>query len=387
LSPRAVGPLPSRTDAPAARVGGALAAIAPRSVAVFRALQLGDMLCAVPALRALRRALPDARITLIGLPWAADFARRFADHVDDFLPFPGFPGLPERELDPEAWPDFLAQAHARHFDLALQLHGDGRLSNQVLRLLGARHDAGFAPAVAASVSGTAGTQAWPADPADDRLPTAESLFLPYPAQGHELQRLLRLCDFLGAPADLTDPADTALEFPLSAADAAPWREHPQVQALLQRAARGERYLCVHPGKRDPACRWPAAHFAAVADALVDATGLPVVISGSAEEAGLAREVAAAMRHRAIEAAAAVPVGALAALIAGARLLVANDTGPSHIATGLGVPSVIVFRASDIARWAPLDRQRHRAVWDPEGTRVDEVRREALALLLGRAPQR
>jgi ADP-heptose:LPS heptosyltransferase len=338
--------------------GSPLARLQPRSVAVFRALQLGDMMCAVPALRALRHAMPAARITLIGLPWAAEFARRFADYVDDFLPFPGFPGLPERELQVDSWPEFLTQAHARQFDLAIQLHGNGRLSNQVLRLLGARHDAGFA-----------------------REPEGE-FFLPYPDRGHEIQRLLRLAGFLGA-----DASDTRLEFPLLADDAAPWREHPQVQALLQRAARGERYLCVHPGKRNPDCRWPAEHFAAVADAIVEATGLSVVISGSGEEAPLARAVASAMRHHAIEAAAPVPVGALAALVANARLLLANDTGPAHIADALGVPSVVIFRASDMTRWAPLDRKLHPAIWDPDGTKVDEARREALALLLGRAPQR
>jgi ADP-heptose:LPS heptosyltransferase len=304
---------------------------APRSVAVVRALAgIGDMLCAVPALRSLRAGLPDAHVTLIGLPWAAEFVRRFPGYIDELAEFPGFPGIPEVPFSAEALPPFLAEMQARRFDLALQLHGSGFATNPFTLLLGATRTAGF------HVPG----QYRPSD-----------AFIPYPEDVHELQRLTALTVSLGMP-------DTGeqLEWPVTAED----------RRQLAESAGGivpDAFAVVHPGTSDRGCPWPADRFAAVADGLA-AEGLPVVLTGSAADAPLTSAVASAMRSPAIDLAGRTTLGAFGALLERARLVVCNCTGASHLADALGVPSVVVFTASDPLRWGPLDRDLHAAVRGP-----------------------
>jgi hypothetical protein len=324
-----------------------------RSILIFRALQLGDMLCAVPALRALRGAAPRARITLVGLPWAEQFVHRFPAYLDGFVAFPGDEGLPEQALCAEKKDGFAAALRALRPDLAIQMHGDGSRTNAIVAGFGAATCAGFFPSDGAPPDGWTG--------------------LPWPCDGPEPERLLRLMDCLGVPR-----RGMQLEFPVYGSDAAELRASGLAEGIVSGT-----YFCVHPGARSRDKRWPTKCFAAAADHVALRWGLTAVLTGAANEAGLGREVASRMRAPAHVAAGAISVGAMAALMSGARLLICNDTGVSHLAAGLGLPSVVVFSKADIRRWAPIDTSLHRCLWDPAGALVADVMAQSDSLLAGK----
>lgn len=326
-----------------------LDAFRPRSVAVFRALQLGDMLCAVPALRALREALPTSRIVLIGLPWARQFAARFHEYIDDFIAFPGYPGMPEAKPELPAYQSFLRTVHEEQFDLALQLHGSGAISNLVVQQFGARHVVGFGPG---------------------RHSQFQSGSIPFPEQGSEVSRLSALTNFIGAHVD-----DLRLTFPITNDDRAELHASGVAEGLLPKD-----YVCIHPGALAENRRWPPEMFARIADTLQRETCLQVVVTGSEQEWDLTSSVIEAMETPAINAASPISIGAMAALLNDARLLISNDTGVSHIAAGLKLPSVVIFRASEVSRWAPLDQDLHHVVVDPDATRAQAVLDHARILL-------
>lgn len=291
----------------------------PRTIAVFRALMLGDLLCAVPALRALKRSWPAARVTLIGLPWARELVARFPAYVDELMEFPGFPGLPESRCAPGDVVDFLRDAQARQFDLALQLHGSGEVSNSLVALLGARRTAGFYR--------------------EGHYCPDSATYLPWRDDEPEVERGVRLVAALGAK-----PCGFELEAPVLPGDL----RDAAALAAQGKLARGS-YVCVHPGAQLASRRWYPERFAVVADALA-ARGLSVVVTGTASEAPLARRVMERMRSPAVDLVGRTTLGALTALIDGARLVVTNDTGVRHVAAARGTPCVAVACGSDVRRW-------------------------------------
>ena len=322
-----------------------------KKIGVLRALQLGDLMCMVPAMRALRAAYPEARIVLFGLPGAKEFVTRFSRYFDGLLEFPGYPGLPEQPVDPVKVAEFLRQVQNEKFDLVLQLQGNGTIINPLMGLLGAKQVAGFF------------------SEKDGYCPDPRT-FLLYPEGEHESIKFLKLMDFLGVARQ-----GEYLEFPVKD------EEREKFGRLRKKfALTPGRFICLNPGARDPRRQWISRNFAVVGEAFAK-RGFGVVLTGSPQDRPVCEAVAKQMIHPCIDLAGLTGLGELAALLESSALLITNDTGISHIAVALKVKSIVIFSAfSDPVRWAPLDQGVHISLSPKEAEDPDMVVKAASVLM-------
>lgn len=324
----------------------------PRTIALFRAIKLGDLLCTVPTFRALRQAFPDAHIALISLPWAHEFVMAYRDCIDEFIAFPGWPGLPEQPVDPAQVVAFLGDMQARRWDVVMQLQGDGTLVNAMLHLFGASVLTGY----------------FKPDVPSERWAEQAGFFMPYPAPSHEIHRHLGLLTYLGI-------ADQGTETTFLVNDA---DEERTWQLLTASKLQPHDYVCIHAGGISGR-RWPAYQFAAVADELAR-QGYPIVLTGTTAEQAIIYEVKSLMVRPAISLAGQTSLGVLAALLQQAALLVSNDTGVAHLAIASQTPSVVVYTSADPDEWGPLNKDRHRVVRESNPNVYEQVLWEAATLL-------
>jgi ADP-heptose:LPS heptosyltransferase len=315
-----------------------------RTIAVFRALFLGDMLCASPALRELRRLFPRAEITLIGLPWMAELVERWRRAcppgqrplVDRFAEFGGYPGIIEVPVVPERVARFFQEQRACGYDLAVQMQGSGGVANGLVCDLGARLRLGYRQS-------------------DDD--TRLTLALSHRADDHEVHRWLQLVRVARIWSHAPDaPPSTAFEFPLFADDRA--RAAAALGALDSFAGP---LVALHAGAKDPARRWSPERLAQLGDALATRYGARIVLTGGPHERPLTAAIRAAMHAPALDLAGATDLGTLAGVLERLALLVSNDTGVAHLAVATGTPSVVLFGPNPVSQWGPLDRTRHTVI--------------------------
>ncbi len=297
-----------------------------RKIAVLRVNALGDFLFTLPALEALRAAYPDAEIVLLAKAWHAQFLAGRPSPVDRVEVVPRCRGVGEEPgiaEDAEQLAQFFEHMSGERFDLALQLHGGGRYANPFMRNLGARVTVGL------------------------KTPDAVPLdrWIPYIYLQHEILRHLEVVSLVGAPSVQLEPRIAVTQ-----------EDRAEVRRFV---ATSEKPLVVlHPGATDPRRRWPPAKFAAVGDALAVA-GAHVAITGTNAEREVVETVVGEMQTEALDLCGQLSLGGLTALLAQARVVVANDTGPLHLAAAVGTATVGIYWSFNLVNAGPLTRLRHR----------------------------
>ncbi len=290
----------------------------PHRVVVLKASRIGDFLCSTPAFRALRAALPSARMTLITLPMLSQIGKRLP-YFDEVLEFPGYPGIAEQLYSPDHTLAFLESVQAEKFDLAIQIQGSGVYSNPVMLLFGARWNAGFIR---------------PGDP-----PGLLDAAINWPESGLEVERILKLPEYLGAPSQ-----GLHTDFPILQEDIA------QAGDLLHKFP--PPYFGLHPSARDLTRRWPLERFLAVGLTLVKKWGGTLILIGEQAEREAIDEAIRTLPISCLNLTGKTTLPVLGGILTQLKAFITNDTGPAHLAYALQIPTVTIFGGGDLQRYSP-----------------------------------
>ncbi len=300
---------------------------APEKILVVRTDRLGDVILTLPLVSALRRGFPRAHIALL--------LRRYTGSIVEG----------HRDVDEILWCD--------------DAEGDIPFFALLLRLRRERFDAAIA--------------VYP------RLRMAVLLFLSgipvrigsgyrfysvlfnrrvyehrKDARRHELEYNLNLLRPLGVePPELGGEAEFGIVVPEASG--------ARVGAILSSAGvgQGSAFVVLHPGTGKSAREWPRARMAELGRRIGRDLGMPVVITGTAAEAGLVHGLAAEIGPFAVPLAGTLSLKELAALLRRAAVWIGNSTGPLHLAVAVGTPVVGLYpqlRPMSARRWGPYTRR-------------------------------
>ncbi len=297
------------------------------NILLIKPSSLGDIVMALPALSALRRNFPQAKITWLVRPEFAPLIEGHP-HLDEIILF-------DRKSLGRAWyrpaslrelASLISRLRRSRFDAVLDLQGLFR-SASLAWLSGCKHR--FGPI-------------WRKELAHHFYTTA---IPPRPEWVHVIDYYRKLLEAMGA-------SDTRVEFNLPA--------KPQAGAaardlLSQHSVEPTRYAAIIPGSAQVSKCWPAERFAALADRLFSDHGLAVVATGSRGESPMIERIRTLAKHPIANLAGRTSLPELVEVLRSSRLVVSNDTGPGHIAAALARPLVMMFSWSNPLRVGPYGR--------------------------------
>ncbi len=298
-----------------------------KNILIIKPSSLGDIVLALPALTALRKSFPDAKISWLV---RTDFTVLLENHphLDEIIPF-------DRRFLGKAWfhpgafsclISLIKQLREARFDAVIDFQGLFRTAS-LAWLSGCKKRYGIANA-------------------------REFAHLFYTHKIHQTKDCIHLVDFYLKIIQAAGASNLNVEFVLP--------EYPESiesvsKLLTTHDMKFDDYAVFVPGSAHEDKRWPIERFAELAEKISSEFGLSIVAVGGTSEAGLVERLQSISDVPVINFAGRTSLSELIVLLKKSRLVVSNDTGPGHIAAALGTPLVLMFSWSNPARIAPYKR--------------------------------
>jgi lipopolysaccharide heptosyltransferase I len=289
----------------------------PHRILLIKPSSLGDVTHTLPVLHLLRRRYPDAKISWLVAPYCSGLLEGHPD-LDEVILF-------DRRRFGTAWKNpsagldlirFKRDLRRRQFDWVIDLQGLFR-SGWLAWQTRAPIRIGFANA--REFSWLFYTH---------RIPIATM-------EQHAVDRYLRIALAAGC-------ADEPIEFPFAVSQSD--------RTTVAQMTGDEPYAVLLPGANWPTKRWPVENYQALVDPIRQRFGLRCIVAGGRDTIDLAKAIPSALNL-----AGKTNLPQLVALLERSNLVIANDSGPMHIAAALGKPLVTLFGPTNPIRTGPYNR--------------------------------
>jgi heptosyltransferase-1 len=299
----------------------------PRRIALIKPSALGDIAHSLPVLSALRKRFPDTHISWVVNRGYAPILEGHPD-LNAIIPFDRGALRKGWITGSVAFSRFLRQLHSQQFDMVIDLQGLLRTGLMTLAT-GADVRIGL-------TSAREGAPLCYTHRVDDCIGVT-----------HAIDRYWRVIEALGGA-----PPVKAFKVPVQA-EAREWageymRSYPRP------------WLAVGVGSRWLTKRWPPEYFAALVRQAQERFGGTAIFVGTAEEANLAEHAVSLTPGSTLQLAGKTTLPQLVALLSEVDAMIANDTGPLHLAVALGRPVVAPYTCTLIDKTGPYG-QGNRAV--------------------------
>jgi lipopolysaccharide heptosyltransferase I len=299
-----------------------------KNILIIKPSSLGDIILALPALMALRKSFPDAKISWLIRPEFAGLLENHP-HLTQVIPF-------DRKFLAKAWFNpyaffsllsLIRTIRCNKFDVIFDFQGLFRTAS-LAWLSGCKNRYGL-------------------------FDSREFAHLFYTDIIEQTQACTHLVDYYLKVVKAAGAIDTAVQFVLP--DDRPAAD--SIKNLLKsNHIEPDNYAVLIPGSAQPDKRWPIERFAELADRISSDFNFSIVAVGTAPEADIVEKLKTFSKTTIANLAGRTSLKQLTELLKTARLVVTNDTGPGHIAAALSVPLVMIFGWSNPLRLGPYRRK-------------------------------